>query len=139
MFETISSGKELEFKNLILDLKEESKNTNLSGLVDLILDKTGMKSELEESDTLESQIRLENLEEFKSITLSFEEKGIYNLEEFLENISLVSDMREYKEVEDGVSLMTLHSAKGLEFNDVFLVGLEEGIFPHMRSMKVKVN
>ena len=135
MFETISSGKELEFKNLILDLKEESKNTNLSGLVDLILDKTGMKSELEESDTLESQIRLENLEEFKSITLSFEEKGIYNLEEFLENISLVSDMREYKEVEDGVSLMTLHSAKGLEFNDVFLVGLEEGIFPHMRSME----
>ncbi len=135
MFETISSGKELEFKNLILDLKEESKNTNLSGLVDLILDKTGMRSELEESDTLESQIRLENLEEFKSITLSFEEKGIYNLEEFLENISLVSDMREYKEVEDGVSLMTLHSAKGLEFNDVFLVGLEEGIFPHMRSME----
>lgn len=135
MFETISSGKELEFKNLILDLKEESKNTNLSGLVDLILDKTGMRSELEDSDTLESQIRLENLEEFKSITLSFEEKGIYNLEEFLENISLVSDMREYKEVEDGVSLMTLHSAKGLEFNDVFLVGLEEGIFPHMRSME----
>ena len=135
MFETINSGKELEFKNLILDLKEESKNTNLSGLVDLILDKTGMRSELEESDTLESQIRLENLEEFKSITLSFEEKGIYNLEEFLENISLVSDMREYKEVEDGVSLMTLHSAKGLEFNDVFLVGLEEGIFPHMRSME----
>ena len=135
MFETISSGKELEFKNLILDLKEESKNTNLSGIVDLILDKTGMRSELEESDTLESQIRLENLEEFKSITLSFEEKGIYNLEEFLENISLVSDMREYKEVEDGVSLMTLHSAKGLEFNDVFLVGLEEGIFPHMRSME----
>ena len=135
MFETIISGKELEFKNLILDLKEESKNTNLSGLVDLILDKTGMRSELEDSDTLESQIRLENLEEFKSITLSFEEKGIYNLEEFLENISLVSDMREYKEVEDGVSLMTLHSAKGLEFNDVFLVGLEEGIFPHIRSME----
>ena len=135
MFDTIQSGKELEFKNLILALKEESKNTNLSGLVDLILDKTGMRKELEESNTLESEIRLENLEEFKSITLSFEERGIYNLEEFLENISLVSDMREYKEVEDGVSLMTLHSAKGLEFNSVFLVGLEEGVFPHMRSME----
>lgn len=135
MFDTIESGKELEFKNLILSLKEESKNTNLSGLVDLILDKTGMRKELEESNTLESEIRLENLEEFKSITLSFEERGIYNLEEFLENISLVSDMREYKEVEDGVSLMTLHSAKGLEFNSVFLVGLEEGVFPHMRSME----
>ncbi len=135
MFDTIECGKELEFKNLILSLKEESKNTNLSGLVDLILDKTGMRKELEESNTLESEIRLENLEEFKSITLSFEERGIYNLEEFLENISLVSDMREYKEVEDGVSLMTLHSAKGLEFNSVFLVGLEEGVFPHMRSME----
>ncbi len=135
MFDTIECGKELEFKNLILALKEESKNTNLSGLVDLILDKTGMRKELEESNTLESEIRLENLEEFKSITLSFEERGIYNLEEFLENISLVSDMREYKEVEDGVSLMTLHSAKGLEFNSVFLVGLEEGVFPHMRSME----
>ena len=135
MFDSIECGKELEFKNLILALKEESKNTNLSGLVDLILDKTGMRKELEESNTLESEIRLENLEEFKSITLSFEERGIYNLEEFLENISLVSDMREYKEVEDGVSLMTLHSAKGLEFNSVFLVGLEEGVFPHMRSME----
>ncbi len=133
MFECISSGKELEFKKLILDLMEEAKNTNLSGLVDLILDKSGMRKELEESNTLESEIRLENLEEFKSITLSFEEKGIYNLEEFLENISLVSDMREYKEVENGVTLMTLHSAKGLEFNTVFLVGLEEGIFPHSRS------
>ena len=75
------------------------------------------------------------MEEFKSITLCFEERGIYNLEEFLENISLVSDMREYKEVENGVNLMTLHSAKGLEFNSVFLVGLEVGIFPHMRSME----
>ena len=133
MFDVINSGKELEFKNLILSLIEESKNTNLSGLVDLILEKTGIKKELEESNNLESEIRLENLEEFKSITLAFEERGIYNLEEFLENISLVSDMKEYKEVENGVTLMTLHSAKGLEFNSVFLVGLEEGIFPHSRS------
>lgn len=135
MFEVIESGKELEFKKLILDLREESKNTNLSGLVDLILERSGIKKELEESTTLESEIRLENLEEFKSITLGFEERGIYNLDEFLENISLVSDMKEYKEVENGVSLMTLHSAKGLEFNAVFLVGLEEGVFPHNRSFE----
>ena len=133
MFDVIDSGKELEFKNLILSLVEESKSTNLSGLVDLILDKSGIRKELEESNTLESEIRLENLEEFKSITLAFEERGIYNLDEFLENISLVSDMKEYKEVDNGVTLMTLHSAKGLEFNSVFLVGLEEGIFPHSRS------
>ncbi len=133
MFDVISSGKELEFKNLILDLIEESKNTNLSGLVDLILDKSGMRKELEESNALESEIRLENLEEFKSITLSFEERGIYNLDEFLEDISLVSDKAEYKNQDDGVTLMTLHSAKGLEFDNVFLIGLEEGIFPHSRS------
>ena len=133
MFEAILSGKEYEFKKIILDLIEESKNTNLSGLIDVILDKTGMRKELEEANTLESEIRLENLEEFKSVAVSFEERGIFTLEEFLENISLVSDMNEYKEVEDGVNLMTLHSAKGLEFNTVFLVGLEETIFPHSRS------
>ncbi len=132
IFNVIDSGKELEFKNLILSLKESSKDTNLSGLIDLILETTGIKKELEESDTLESEIRLENLEEFKSITLSFEERGIYSLEEFLENISLVSDKSDYKEVENGVTLMTLHSAKGLEFDNVFLVGLEEGIFPHSK-------
>ena len=133
MFEAILSGKEYEFKKIILDLIEEAKNTNLSGLIDAILDKTGMRKELEEANTLESEIRLENLEEFKSVAVSFEERGIFTLEEFLENISLVSDMNEYKEVEDGVNLMTLHSAKGLEFNTVFLVGLEETIFPHSRS------
>ena len=135
MFEAILSGKELEFKKIILDLIEESKNTNLSGLIDLILDKTGMRKELTESNTLESEIRLENLEEFKSVALAFEERGIFSLEEFLENISLVSDMNDYKSVENGVNLMTLHSAKGLEFDTVFLVGLEEGIFPHMRSFE----
>lgn len=135
MFEVVSSGKELGFKNLIIDLTNESKNTDLVGLVDVILDKTGIRKELEEKNDLESEIRLENLNEFKSIALAFQEKGIFSLEEFLENISLVSDKNEYKEVNDGINLMTLHSAKGLEFNDVFLVGMEEGIFPHNRSFE----
>ena len=135
MFEVVSSGKELGFKNLIIDLTNESKNTDLVGLVDVILDKTGIRKELEEKNDLESEIRLENLNEFKSIALAFQEKGIFSLEEFLENISLVSDKNEYKEVDDGINLMTLHSAKGLEFNDVFLVGMEEGIFPHNRSFE----
>ena len=135
MFEVVSSGKELGFKNLIIDLTNESKNTDLVGLVDVILDKTGIRKELEEKNDLESEIRLENLNEFKSIALAFQEKGIFSLEEFLENISLVSDKNEYKEVDDGINSMTLHSAKGLEFNDVFLVGMEEGIFPHNRSFE----
>ena len=135
MFEVVNSGKELGFKNLIIDLTNESKNTDLVGLVDVILDKTGIRKELEEKNDLESDIRLENLNEFKSIALAFQEKGIFSLEEFLENISLVSDKNEYKEVDDGINLMTLHSAKGLEFNDVFLVGMEEGIFPHNRSFE----
>lgn len=135
MFEVVSSGKELGFKNLIIDLTNESKNTDLVGLVDVILDKTGIRKELEEKNDLESEFRLENLNEFKSIALAFQEKGIFSLEEFLENISLVSDKNEYKEVDDGINLMTLHSAKGLEFNDVFLVGMEEGIFPHNRSFE----
>lgn len=135
MFEVVSSGKELGFKNLIIDLTNESKNTDLVGLVDVILDKTGIRKELEEKNDLESEIRLENLNEFKSIALAFQEKGIFSLEEFLENISLVSDKNEYKEVDDGINLMTLHSAKGLEFNDVFLVGMEEGIFSHNRSFE----
>lgn len=135
MFEVVSSGKELGFKNLIIDLTNESKNTDLVGLVDVILDKTGIRKELEEKNDLESEIRLENLNEFKSIALAFQERGIFSLEEFLENISLVSDKNEYKEVDDGINLMTLHSAKGLEFNDVFLVGMEEGIFPHNRSFE----
>ena len=135
MFEVVNSGKELGFKNLIIDLTNESKNTDLVGLVDVILDKTGIRKELEEKNDLESEIRLENLNEFKSIALAFQEKGIFSLEEFLENISLVSDKNEYKEVDDGINLMTLHSAKGLEFNDVFLVGMEEGIFTHNRSFE----
>lgn len=135
MFDAIDSGKELEFKNIVLSLIEDSKNMSLSDLVDSVLNKTGMKKELETNNTLESDIRLENLEEFKSITVSFEEKEIYLLGDFLQNISLVSDVGQYKDETNAVNLMTLHSAKGLEFNIVFILGLEEGIFPHFRSFE----
>ncbi len=135
MFDSIETGKELEFKNIILSLIEDSKNMSLSDLVENILIKTGMRRELETSITLDSNIRLENLEEFKSITVAFEEKEIYSLGDFLQNIALVSDMGQYKEENNAVNLMTLHSAKGLEFNIVFILGLEEGIFPHFRSFE----
>lgn len=131
IFNVIESGKELEFKKLILKLQESSEDLSLTELVDLVLNETGIKKELELEDTIESQSRLENLEEFKSITKSFEDKyGIVSLVEFLDEISLVSDIEEHKDRTDVVTLMTVHSAKGLEFDYVFIVGLEEGIFPH---------
>jgi len=131
IFNVIESGKELEFKKLILGFRELSEELSLTELVDLILNKTGIKKELELEDTIESQSRLENLEEFKSITKSFEDKyGVISLSEFLDEISLVSDVEEHKNQTDVVTLMTVHSAKGLEFDNVFIVGLEEGIFPH---------
>ena len=135
LFNTIDSGKELEFKKLILEFQQMSEELSLTELVDLVLDKTGIRKELELEDTIESQGRLENLEEFKSITKSFEDReGIISLSEFLDEISLVSDKEEYKNRTDVVTLMTVHSAKGLEFNNVFIIGLEEGVFPHTMSL-----
>ena len=135
IFEVISSGKELEFKKIIEEINILRENLSLTELVDLVLDKTGIKQELLNEKTLEAEVRLENLEEFKSITRSFEDKnGIISLEDFLMEISLVSDIEEHKNHSNVVTLMTIHSAKGLEFNNVFIVGLEEGIFPHMNSL-----
>ncbi len=134
MFEAIETGKELEFKNLILELRKDSESLSLTELIDDILDKSGMRKEYETEGSLEADLRLENLEEFKSITASFEEQtGSVNLEDFLEEISLVADIEEHKESNDEVTLMTIHSAKGLEFDVVFLIGMEEGIFPHQNA------
>lgn len=133
VFEAIENGKELEFKKIILELIEDAKNMSLTDLIEDVLIKSGIRKSLEESKSLDDQIRLENLEEFKSITKSSEENGIYNLEEFLENIALVSDIGQYNNNDNAVTLMTLHSSKGLEFRVVFIIGMEEGIFPHFRS------
>ena len=135
MFDALSTKKELDFKNMILDLVEKSQNMSLTELIDVVLDVTGMKEELENDKTLENELRLDNLMEFKSITASFEERtGLINLGDFLEEISLIADLSNHKEDNDEVTLMTIHSAKGLEFDVVFLVGMEEGIFPHTMSL-----
>ena len=135
IYEIIDSGKELEFKKIIEKLKEVSKDLTLTELIDKVLDASGMKEDLESEKTLESEIRLENLEEFKSITKTFEEReGLVSLEDFLLEISLISDVEEYKDDPNRISLMTVHSVKGLEFKYVFVVGLEEGIFPHINSL-----
>lgn len=134
MYDAIDGGKEQCFKNIIEDIISVKDNYSLTELVDLVLDKSGIKSELESEKSIESEIRLENLEEFKSITKAFEEKnGLISLEDFLTEISLVSDVTEHKNDIDVVTLMTVHSAKGLEFENVFLIGMEEGIFPHNNS------
>lgn len=133
MFDAIDSGKELEFKNIILKLQEFSLNNNLSDLIEEVLTTTGIRMEYELNKSLENEAKVENLNEFKTVALMFEESGIYDLQTFLENIALVSDRGQYNNDGDEVSIMTLHSAKGLEFNIVFLLGMEEGLFPHNRS------
>ena len=135
MFENLSTKKELEFKELIEELIQDSENSSLTELIDHILNKTGLKDELTADMSLENELRLENLLEFKSITANFEEReGIVGLGDFLEEISLIADVSQHKEDGEEVTLMTIHSAKGLEFTCVFLVGMEEGIFPHSNSM-----
>ena len=134
MFDAIDSGKELDFKNLIRELQNDALNMSLTELVDDVLDKSGMKHELEAEKTLDTELRLENLMEFKSITASFEARtGSVNLGDFLDEISLVADISEHEENDDVITLMTLHSAKGLEFPIVFITGMEEGIFPHSNA------
>jgi DNA helicase II / ATP-dependent DNA helicase PcrA len=135
MFDVISSGKELEFKKLILEMKEKSEVLSLTETIDMVLDKSGIKSELESEHTLEADIRLENLSEFKSITKTFEEEsGIASLEDFLNEVSLVSDVNDQKnDNSPKVTLMTIHAVKGLEYKYVFVIGMEENIFPHVNS------
>ncbi len=135
MYEVIDSGKELKFKQLMESIREKSENLSLTEIVDLVLNQSGLKKELEDENSIEAEAKLENLEEFKSITKNFEERyGIISLEEFLEEISLVADIEEHKDNPHVVTLMTVHSAKGLEFPYVFVVGMEEGIFPHSRAL-----
>lgn len=135
MFDAITKGKEFDFKNLILELIKRSESLSLTELIDEVLEKSGMLKELEEEKSIESELRIENLQEFKSITASFEERtGSVNLNDFLEEISLIADMSEHKEYDDAITLMTIHSAKGLEFDVVFLIGMEESIFPHANSL-----
>ena len=135
IYEVIDSGKELEFKKLIEFFKKEKDNISITDLVDLVLKYTGMLESYKEDKTLESDIRVENLEEFKTVTKTFEDRtGLVSLEDFLLEVSLVSDVQEYNEDINMVSLMTVHSVKGLEFDYVFITGLEEGLFPHMNSM-----
>ena len=137
IFDIINTGKELQFKSLINSMIEKAEKLSLTEIIDMVLDESGIKTSLENEHTLEADIRLENLDEFKSISKTFEEEsGSASLDEFLNEISLVSDINEQKNEDvPKATLMTIHSVKGLEFKYVFVIGMEENIFPHVNSFE----
>ena len=125
----------IQFVEVIEELRKQVNQIPISELINLTLNKTGYVKALENENTIEAESRIQNLEEFLTVAIEFEEQMAENtLAEFLESISLTSDIDNMEESEDTVTLMTLHSAKGLEFPVVFLVGMEEGIFPGYKSI-----
>ena len=122
-----------EFIKVIEELR--ATDVPVSELIKQTLNKTGYTQALKNENTVEAESRIENLEEFLTVAMEFEkESADNNLNEFLESISLSSDTDSLEESDDMVTLMTLHSAKGLEYPVVFLVGMEDGVFPGHKSM-----
>ena len=127
--------KSREFVDLIEDARNKKDTMSVSEFIQYMLKKSGYVKALEEEKTIEAENRIENLEEFLTVAMEFEKEEAENtLQDFLEGMTLSSDIDNVEETEDSVTLMTLHSAKGLEFPVVFLVGMEEGIFPGFRSI-----
>ena len=123
------------FSMLLMKLTMMKDTMSLSEFVDAMLSETGLKAQFEIDGSDEAQMRLENLMEFAGAAKEFEQQSQdKTLEAFLENVSLVTDLDRQEDAPQYVTLMTLHSAKGLEYDDVFLAGMEEGIFPSMRSI-----
>lgn len=132
MYEELKGSKQEAFKDIIEFLRTMVGNVTLTELVDLTLQKSGIYKEYQEENSLDYEMRLENLEEFKTVTKKYEEEnGDNSLEEFLYQMALISDTTTSN---SGVSLMTFHTVKGLEFPYVFIVGMEEGLFPHKNSI-----
>ena len=125
------------FASLMMELLEAYAvpNINLESFLRTLIEKTGIKKQYEADKTDEGRARLENIEEFVGAVAQYQQQNPEGgLEGFLENVALVSDLDNLPETQRPLTLMTLHSAKGLEFPAVFLVGLEEGIFPTTRAM-----
>ena len=124
-----------EFIEQIEYLRAKKDEMKISDLIKETLNKTGYTKALELENTIEAQSRIQNLDEFLTVAIEFEDEFADNgLAEFLEGITLTTDLDNADTAEDSVTLMTLHSAKGLEFPVVFLVGMEEGIFPGFQSI-----
>lgn len=130
-----------DFANLILNLRERLDELTVTELVELVLERTGYTEQLVAQATLESQARIENIEEFLSVTKNFdedsendtEETGLDRLSRFLNDLALIADTDDGDQESSEVTLMTLHAAKGLEFPVVFIIGMEENVFPLSRA------
>ena len=131
-----------DFANMILNLRDQLDGLSITDTVEAILDKSGYLDALSMQQTLESQSRIENIEEFMSVTKNFDETntdgtedetGIDRLGRFLNDLALIADTDDGEVEAAEVTLMTLHAAKGLEFPVVFLIGMEEGVFPLSRA------
>ncbi|WP_314830896.1 DNA helicase PcrA [uncultured Streptococcus sp.] len=130
-----------DFANMLLDLRERLDDYTVTELVEAVLEKTGYSVALVAQATLESQARIENIEEFLSVTKNFDESpdnptdesGLDKLSRFLNDLALIADTDDGDTESSEVTLMTLHAAKGLEFPVVFLVGMEENVFPLSRA------
>ena len=124
-----------QFIETIEELANKKDEMLISEILKEVLSKTGYTKALELENTAQAESRIENLDEFLTVAMEFEEENAENsLAEFLESITLASDIDGMEETDDSVTLMTLHSAKGLEFPVVFLIGMEEGLFPSYRSI-----
>ena len=127
----------IAFYEMIQNLIKEQEFLEISEIVEEVLVKSGYRDMLDREQTLESRSRLENLDEFMSVPKDYEENTPLeeqSLINFLTDLSLVADIDE-ADTESGVTLMTMHSAKGLEFPIVFIMGMEESLFPHIRAIK----
>ncbi|WP_373823208.1 DNA helicase PcrA [Streptococcus ferus] len=128
--------------NMVLNLREQLDRLSLTELTEALLDQSGYLEALQIQKTLESEARIENIEEFLSVTKNFDEaeddgpegeSGLERLSRFLNDLALIADTDDADSEAAEVTLMTLHAAKGLEFPIVFLIGMEEGVFPLTRS------
>ena len=126
-----------KFLTLFFTLMEKKETLAVSDLIEEIMDKSGYVEELKADKKIENESRIENLREFVGVAREFEKETEEepNLENFLSRVSLTTDLDESDLDADRVTLMTLHAAKGLEFPVVFMAGMEEGIFPHARTLE----
>ena len=124
-----------EFIDVIEEMHSKKDNMLITDIIKEILNKSGYTKALELENTMQAEARIENIEEFLTVAMEFEQESADNtLADFLESITLSSDIDGMEDTDESVTLMTLHSAKGLEFPVVFLVGMEEGLFPSYRSI-----
>ena len=131
-----SAGNIILFRDMINNLIKQKDTIKVSELIKNVLKKSGYEEMLNNEGTKETEIRFENLMEFIGVAIEFENENADNtLADFLDSIALVSDVDNLDENTEAVTLMTMHSAKGLEFRNVFLVGMEEGLFPSRRSIE----